>query len=111
MKVYCIYVKDKSSSQTASDTLSVSSVLLGSYLVPQELGNIARLDRLSQGLSVLILWLGIRPCASQICPYVTKKVRVLEVISCLGCRYCRCIKHSSVLAVVTATLLGACLLL
>lgn len=33
---------------------------------------------LSQGLSVFILCSGIRPCASQIYPYVTKKRRVLS---------------------------------
>lgn len=53
---------------------------------------------LSQGLSVLILCVGIRPCASQIYPYVTKKLRVLSQPA--GCD-ADTTKHTSVLAVTT----------
>lgn len=62
---------------------------------------------LSQGLSVLILWLGIRPCASQIYPYVTKK----QVVSQPACRDKELICSRCSFSQELATLLGACLLL
>lgn len=45
------------------------------------------LSVLSQGLSVLILWLGFRPCASQIYPYVTKKLSSWRLPAGMRCRY------------------------
>lgn len=61
------------SCETACRHSALLSVLLGAPAARRELGNIQGEAELSRGLSVLILCSGIRTCASQIYPYVTKK--------------------------------------
>lgn len=97
LRRYYICVKVKCACQTVCGHLVLSLSCWDLIMHVKNLGILQGELGLTHGLSALILWLGIRPCVSQICPYVTKSPWRLSAGWAAGTT-----KHSSVLAVLTS---------